>query len=97
MFISSKTKIAAVIGDPIAHSLSPKLHNYLLQKYQIDGIYLPFKIAAEDLYICLNSFAKLGFKGCNITIPHKETALPICHKLSSAAKIIGAVNTIIID
>jgi shikimate dehydrogenase len=96
MHISSDTKIAGVIGDPISHSLSPRLHNYLLEKHQINGLYLPFKIAKEDLGICLKSFAKLGLKGCNVTIPHKEAAYGLCHQLSPEAVLIGAVNTIII-
>ncbi len=97
MNISSKTKIAGVIGDPISHSLSPYLHNYLLEKNKIDGIYLPLKISANDLKSCLNALAKMGFKGCNVTIPHKESAYKICDEVSEEAKLIGAVNTIIID
>ena len=96
MLISTKTKIAAVIGDPIEHSLSPKLHNYLLEKHQIDGIYIPFRIQKTDLRQSLQSFAKIGLKGCNVTIPHKEETLKICDQLSKSASIIGAVNTVIV-
>lgn len=96
MLISVQTKIAGVIGDPISHSLSPKLHNYLLEKYAIDGIYMPLKISPKDLELCLNFMIKAGFKGCNVTIPHKEAAYQLCHKRSIEAELIGAVNTIII-
>ena len=94
---SSQTKIAAVIGDPVAQSLSPHMHNYLLKKHKIDGIYIPLKVPAVDFSKFLKTLPNLGFSGCNITIPHKETALTICDKLSSSAKKIGAVNTIVFN
>ncbi len=97
MHISSNKKTAAVIGDPISHSLSPKLHGYLLNKYNIGGIYLPFKVAKEDLKTCITSFTNLGFAGFNVTIPHKESIIKFCHELSPRAKAIGAVNTVVID
>ncbi len=94
---SPNTKIAAVIGDPIAQSLSPYLHNYWLKKYQIDGIYIPLKVSPSDFSKFLKTLPDLGFAGCNITVPHKETALKFCNFISKAAKQIGAVNTITID
>ncbi|MFT7099486.1 MAG: shikimate dehydrogenase, partial [Rickettsiales bacterium] len=92
-----KTKIAAVLGDPIAQSLSPYLHNFWLKKYHIDGIYIPLKVASNDFEKFLKNLPDLGFSGCNITIPHKEYALKICDNLSQSAKQIGAVNTISFD
>jgi shikimate dehydrogenase len=95
--ISIKIKIAGVIGNPIAHSLSPKLHNYLLQKYQINGIYLPFHIKkTEDLKGIIKSFTDLGFAGFNVTLPYKEEIIKHCHHISAEAQKIGAVNTITI-
>lgn len=94
--IGAGTKIAAVIGDPIAQSLSPYLHNYLLKKHQIDGIYIPIKVSVAEFGDFIKSMPDLGFAGCNVTIPHKETALKFCNVLSKAAKQIGAVNTIAI-
>ena len=94
---SAHAKIAAVIGDPISQSLSPHLHNYLLKKYQIDGIYIPLKLSATQFPDFIRSMPNLGFSGCNITIPHKESALKFCNFISKAAKQIGAVNTITID
>jgi shikimate dehydrogenase len=92
-----KTKISAVLGDPIAQSLSPYLHNFWLKKDQIDGIYIPLKVAENDFEKFLRNLPDLGFSGCNITIPHKESALKICDNLSQSAKQIGAVNTISFD
>jgi shikimate dehydrogenase len=95
--ISSKTKIAGVIGKPISHSLSPKLHNHLLQKYQIDGLYLPFHVRKnEDLEGVVKSFFDLGFVGFNVTLPYKEEVIKYCHNISNEARRIGAVNTVTI-
>jgi shikimate dehydrogenase len=86
----------AVIGNPISQSLSPKMHNFLLQKHKINGFYIPLKIEEENFKQMVKDLAKIGFKGFNITIPFKEDALKICDKLSNSAKEIGAVNTILI-
>lgn len=94
---TDKSKIAAVIGDPIAQSLSPYLHNYWLQKYNIDGIYISLKVSKEELPQFIKTLPDVGFSGCNITIPHKEAALKLCNFISKSAKQIGAVNTIFID
>lgn len=94
---TQNTKIAAVIGDPIGQSLSPHLHNYLLKKHYIDGIYIPLKITVDGLAEFLKSLSTLGFSGCNVTIPHKEAALKLCDRLSESALAIGAVNTIVVD
>jgi shikimate dehydrogenase len=97
----SNKKIAAVIGDPISQSLSPYLHNYWLEKYQIDGSYIALKISAKEFPEFIKSAAKQmpesSFVGCNITIPHKESALKICDYLSESAKQIGAVNTLVFE
>ena len=94
--ISVNTKIAGVIGDPISHSLSPKIHNYLIKKYQIDGLYLPFKVEPQNLGSTVKTFAYLGLRGFNVTLPHKEKMVKICDHLSKSALDIGAVNTVII-
>ena len=94
--ISSHTKIAGVIGDPISHSLSPVIHNYLLNKYKIDGLYLPFKVTKNNLSSTVKTLSQLGFKGFNVTIPHKENIFKICDNLSKTAKIVKAVNTVVI-
>jgi shikimate dehydrogenase len=91
------TKIAAVIGDPVNQSLSPYLHNYWIEKYKIDGIYISLKVSKEELPEFLKSLPDVGFSGCNITIPHKEAALKLCNFVSKSARQIGAVNTIFID
>ncbi len=96
MIIAQKSIKAGVIGDPIGHSLSPKIHQYWLKKYHIDGAYNAVKITKEDLISSLQSLVGEGFAGFNITIPHKEEVFKICHHISSSAKITKAVNTLII-
>jgi len=87
---------AAVIGDPISHSLSPKIHNFFLEKYQINGSYQAIQITKDDLEKEVLSLINQGFAGFNITLPHKETIFKLCHYKSKSAILSGAVNTIII-
>jgi shikimate dehydrogenase len=87
---------AAVIGDPISHSLSPIIHNFFLEKYSINGSYEAIQIKAENLKQEVEKLINLGFSGFNITIPHKEEFFKICHYKSKSAVLTGAVNTAII-
>jgi shikimate dehydrogenase len=88
--------LAGVMGDPVMHSRSPKLHNYWLAKYGLAGTYLPLAISAERLRAALRALPALGFAGCNLTIPHKEAALDIVDKLDPLARRIGAVNCVVV-
>ena len=88
------TKKAAVIGYPVKHSLSPVLHGYWLKKYNIDGEYGFLEVKPEDLEETLLSLKDKGYVGCNLTIPHKESAFDIAGVLDYKAFAIGAVNTI---
>ena len=89
-------KVAGVIGWPVAHSLSPKLHGYWLKKYGIDGKYEAWEVEPKDLAATLKILPKKGWQGCNLTIPHKETVLDLLDSLDEGAKAIGAVNTIVV-
>ena len=88
--------LAGVMGDPVMHSRSPKLHNYWLAKYGLTGTYVPLAIRAEHLRAALRALPALGFSGCNLTIPHKEAALDIVDKLDPPARRIGAVNCVVV-
>ena len=88
--------LAGVMGDPVMHSRSPKLHNYWLAKYGLTGTYVPLAIRAEHLRAALRALPALGFSGCNLTIPHKEAALDIVDELDPAARRIGAVNCVVV-
>jgi shikimate dehydrogenase len=94
--LSGKAKLAGVIGWPIAHSRSPRLHGYWLERYAIDGAYLPFAVRPERLAPALTALPALGLSGINVTLPHKEAVLGLCTRVSEAARRIGAVNTIVV-
>ena len=87
--------LAGVIGSPIAHSRSPALHGYWLKRYGIKGHYIPMDIAQADLRDALRMMPKMGFVGCNVTIPHKERILQIADVITDRAALIGAANTLI--
>src|SRR5258708_23695024 len=86
--------LAGVMGDPVMHSRSRKLHNYWLAKYGLTGTYVPLAIKAEHLRAALRALPSLGFSGCNLTIPHKEAALAILDSIDPLASRIGAVNCV---
>ncbi|MDC3068073.1 shikimate dehydrogenase [Paracoccaceae bacterium] len=92
--IDSGPPLAGVIGYPISHSKSPKLHNYWLSKYNIEGFYIPFSVSTQNLERSLNSLIDLGFKGVNVTIPHKTTVLSFADSVTDRAALIGAANTL---
>ncbi len=95
--LTGAARVAGVLGWPISHSLSPRLHGLWLSHYRIDGAYVPLAVRPEDLPDALAALPKLGFRGVNVTLPLKELVLPLVHRATSAARRIGAVNTIIVD
>jgi shikimate dehydrogenase len=88
--------LAGVMGWPVMHSRSPKLHNYWFAQYGLSGSYLPLAIPPERLADALHALSALGFSGCNLTIPHKQAALAIVDRLDPLARRIGAVNCIVV-
>jgi shikimate dehydrogenase len=91
---SERFVLAGVMGWPVMHSRSPKLHNYWLAKHGLAGAYVPLAIRPEGLAGALRALAPLGFSGCNLTVPHKEAALPVVDEVEDAARAIGAINCI---
>lgn len=87
-------RIAGVIGWPIAHSRSPLLHRYWLQRHGIAGAYLPFAVAPGQVEAALRGLAALGMAGCNVTVPHKEAAAAVVDSCDAAARRLGAVNLV---
>ncbi len=86
--------VAGVIGDPIGQSRSPVLHGHWLGRYGIRGYYVPLEVRPADLAEVLRTLPKMGFRGVNVTIPHKEAALRIADSASDRAALIGAANTL---
>ena len=91
----TRIPLAGVIGSPVAHSKSPKLHHHWLKTYGLAGHYVPMDVNHADLPEVLATLPKLGFVGVNITVPHKELALSLAHQISDRATLIGAANTLI--
>lgn len=87
--------LAGVIGAPIAHSRSPVLHGFWLRRYGIKGHYIPMEVAQADLAEVLRLMPKMGFVGCNVTLPHKTAALELADIVTDRAALIGAANTLI--
>src|SRR5713226_10414743 len=96
MRITGKTRLAGIMGSPIAHSRSPVLHNFWLDEHGIDGAYVPLAVRSEQLAEALRALPALGFRGCNLTIPHKQSALSIVDRVDPVARRIGAINTVIV-
>ena len=88
--------LAGVMGWPIMHSRSPKVHGHWLAHYGLAGAYVPLAIRAEGLEAALRALPALGFSGCNLTIPPKEAALRIVDEASPLARRIGAVNCVVV-
>jgi shikimate dehydrogenase len=89
-----KIPLAGVIGAPIAHSKSPRLHQHWLGTLGLSGYYVPLHVEASDLESALHTLPKMGFFGVNITVPHKERVLEIADHVSATAERIGAANTL---
>jgi shikimate dehydrogenase len=94
--LTGNTKCGGIIGWPISHSLSPRLHGYWLDKYKIDGAYIPLLVKPEHIEEALRALPVLGFRGVNLTLPHKETAFKIVDHVDPLAQHIGAINTVIV-
>ncbi|MCA0870438.1 shikimate dehydrogenase [Seohaeicola saemankumensis] len=90
-----KIPLAGVIGSPIAHSRSPRLHRHWLNTYGIPGYYIPMDVAGENLEQVIRTLPKMGFVGINVTIPHKEKVLAIADQITDRATLMGAANTLI--
>jgi shikimate dehydrogenase len=92
--ISGHTKIVGILGDPVTHTLSPKMHNAAFEYLGLDYVYLPFDVKPKGLKQALDGLLGLNIVGVNVTIPHKQAALNYMDELSDDAKRLGAVNTI---
>ncbi|HEX2113803.1 MAG TPA: shikimate dehydrogenase [Alphaproteobacteria bacterium] len=96
MRLTGAARVAGVVGWPVKHSRSPRLHGFWLQKYQIDGAYVPLAVAPNNLAAALRALPALGLAGVNVTVPHKELALTAVDEVDPLARRIGAVNTVVV-
>lgn len=93
--ISGKTGLLGLIGSPVGHSGSPAMYNYSFQKLELDYAYLAFDIKVEEVEKAIEAMKTFHMRGCNVTMPCKGEAAKYVDELSPAARIIGAVNTIV--
>lgn len=95
MILSGTSRLAGVLGWPVEHSRSPRLHGFWLERYRIDGAYLPLPVRPERFADAVRALRDLGFRGANVTIPHKEAAFAVCDEVDATAERAGAVNTLV--
>ena len=93
--LSGHARLAGVFGFPVTHSRSPRLHGFWLQRYGIDGAYIPLGVPLERFGAAVRALVDLGFRGANVTIPHKISAFEICDEVAPFARRAGAVNTLV--
>ncbi|UCG25783.1 MAG: shikimate dehydrogenase [Chloroflexota bacterium] len=94
--IGGKTQLIGIIGWPVEHSFSPAMHNAAAADLGLDLVYLPLPVRPDQLAQGVSGLVALGFRGANVTVPHKETVIPLLDHVDPAAAAIGAVNTIVV-
>ena len=97
MTITGTTKLVGIIGDPVAHSLSPAIHNAAFAALGLNMAYLPLRVSAGQVGAALRGLPALGFRGANVTIPHKGAVLPYLSWLDDDARLAAAANTIVVE
>lgn len=95
MDILGTTRLIALFGDPVAHSLSPAMHNPAFKLYGLDFAYVPLRVASENLKTALEAMRIFNFLGANVTLPHKQSVIPYLDEVTAISRAIGAVNTIV--
>src|SRR5438034_1617837 len=96
MKITGRTRLAGIIGVPVSDSRSPLLHGFWRDETGIDGAYVPLPVKPDFIEQALRALPALGFRGCNLTVPHKQTALAVVDRVDPLARRIGAINTIVV-
>lgn len=93
--LTGHARLAGVFGWPVAHSRSPRLHGFWLERHGVDGAYLPLAVRPERFADAVRALRDTGFCGANVTIPHKEAAFAVCDRVDASAHRAGAVNTLV--
>ena len=94
--IDGKTRLVGLIGWPVGHSLSPRMHNAAFHKLGLNWCYVPMPVAPERLGEAVEGLVALGFAGANVTAPHKESVLAYLDEIAPEVRAIGALNTIVL-
>jgi shikimate dehydrogenase len=92
--ITGATRSVALLGNPVAHSLSPLIHNHVYATLGLPFVYTALAVRKEDLHSVIASLRACTFAGANVTIPHKQAAIPYCDVISPLSQLTGTVNTL---
>jgi shikimate dehydrogenase len=93
--ITGHSRIVALLGNPVAHSLSPQIHNQAMEALGLPYVYVPFAVSAENLGLVVNALRAIDALGANVTLPHKQPAAALCNTLSPLSQKIRTVNTLV--
>jgi shikimate dehydrogenase len=92
--INGSTRIVGLLGNPVAHSLSPQIHNHAMEVLGLPFVYIPLAVTAENLHLVVHALRAVNALGANVTLPHKEQAARLCDVLSPLSQKLGTVNTL---
>jgi shikimate dehydrogenase len=95
--LTAETRLVGLIGDPVSHSLSPRMQNAAFAAVALDWAYVPLHVPLERLEAAIEGLAALGFAGANVTIPHKTAVVGFCDELDGVAERAGSVNTLVVQ
>ena len=95
--ISGRTGVLALIGSPVGHSGSPAMYNYSFKRLGLDYVYVAFDVKKEQVAAAVDAVRTFGLRGCNVTMPCKTEIVTYMDALSPAARMCGAVNTVVND
>ena len=95
MRIDGHTRLAAVIANPIKHSISPFIHNYAFEKTGVNGVYVAWEVTSKELKGALENIRRFNMFGVNLSMPYKQAVIPYLDEIDSVARLIGAVNTVV--
>ena len=97
MQMTGRTQVLGIFGDPVEHSLSPRMQNAAIQAGNLDAVYVPFRVTKAQLCDAVRGLRAMGMRGVNLTIPLKEAACSLVDELDEQARLTGAINTIVND
>jgi shikimate dehydrogenase len=96
-FIKGNSKLTALLGYPVSHSISPQIHNHVFERLNLPFVYIPVSVPPQGLHSAIFALRNSNFAGANVTIPHKSAIVPYCDKLSTISRATGTVNTLYIE